>query len=224
MKYIFLLVGWLYSLPSALLAHDGSGHVETAWYQEVSVLTILISLGLLGVILAGAWYYLPQYRKVCAGIGMISILLGLVTLEMNQPAPTPVSGVVASSLASVSVTVYRTEGCSCCGAFAKELSTTGAAVTVETITETEMRDLKNQHGIAPAQQSCHTSLIDGYVVEGHVPFEAIAKLVTERPDTTGITLPGMPIGTPGMPGKQTEVYTVNTLEKDLFWQSSNHTN
>ncbi len=220
MKYIFLLSLAAISRPSALLAHDGSGHAEMAWYQEPSLLTLLIGLTIMSIVLAVASYYLPRYRKVCAGIGVVSILVGFVGFQTNQVAPTPVTESVLASLANLPVTVYRTEGCSCCTGFAKELEATGAVVEVATITPDQMRGVKSKYNITASQESCHTSVVDGYVVEGHVPFEAIAKLVEDRPAISGITLPGMPIGTPGMPGRQTEVYTVTTLDNEIFWQSS----
>lgn len=220
MKYIFLLAVVAISKPGVLLAHDGSGHVESSWYQGAPMLLMLAGVVLVGVLWAGGSYYFPHYRKIFAGIGVASILFGFTGFQMSQATPEPPTETVIASLTGVPVTLYRTEGCSCCSGYAKELSATGAEVTVQTISVSEMRGVKNEYGIAPDQESCHTSVIDGYVVEGHVPFEAIAKLVDERPTISGITLPGMPIGTPGMPGIQTEVYTVSTLDTELFWQSS----
>jgi hypothetical protein len=220
MKYIFFVALMAMSRPNALLAHDGSNHVEVAWYQELSFVTILIGLTVLGILLAGIGFYMPQYRKIFAGVGVVSILLAFVGFQLNQTAATPVDESVVASLTGLPVTIYRTEGCSCCTGFAKELEATGANVTVETITQEQMREVKDKYHIAPDQESCHTSVIDGYIVEGHVPFAAILQLVEDRPSISGITLPGMPVGTPGMPGKQTEIYTVTTLDNEPFWQSS----
>ena len=65
-------------------------------------------------------------------------------------------------------------------------------------------------------QSCHTTIIDKYFVEGHVPLEAINKLLKERPDIDGLALPGMPIGTPGMPGDKEEPYVIYQLVDGNF--------
>lgn len=70
---------------------------------------------------------------------------------------------------------------------------------------------RQQHGIPEEYGSCHTAIIDGYAVEGHVPVEAIIKLLTEKPEIDGIALPGMPEGAPGMEGLQTKPYTVYAL-------------
>lgn len=220
MKKIFYLALVAMNTPQTLLAHDGSGHTEVLWYQEVSLITMLVGLSVIGLLLASAIYYIPKYKKVFVGIGVVSMLVGLISFQANQTISTPVTESVTASLTDLPVTVYRTEGCSCCTGFAKELEATGADVSVETISSLQMSELKGKYGITPKQASCHTSIIDGYVVEGHVPFEVIAKLIDDRPSISGITLPGMPIGTPGMPGKQIEVYNVTTLENEPFWQST----
>lgn len=220
MKYIFLLAFTAMSSPALLTAHDGSAHVETAWYQDTFALAIIASFIAVSGTLTFMSYRFPQRRKVFAGIGIASLLVGLVGFQVNQFTSTQVPESVAVRLSGIPVTVYRTEGCSCCTGFAKELEGTGAKVTVATITPTEMQELKRTNGIASEQESCHTSIVDGYVVEGHVPFVAIMQLIENRPNISGITLPGMPIGTPGMPGKQTEDYVVTTLENEPFWQST----
>ena len=66
------------------------------------------------------------------------------------------------------------------------------------------------------KQSCHTTIIDKYFIEGHVPIEAINKLLKEQPDIDGIALPGMPIGTPGMPGDKEEPYVIYQLIDGKF--------
>ena len=129
-----------------------------------------------------------------------------------------------AALSGVPITVYHSPTCGCCGVYAGELSATGAEVMIEQVDEVRLNEIKAEHNLAINQQSCHTSYVTvgdrQYVVEGHVPFAAIAQLVTEQPDIVGITLPGMPIGTPGMPGLQTEPYVVTTLSGEPFWQSS----
>lgn len=220
MKYILLLALITMSRPDFAMAHDGSGHVEAAWYQDTLLLAILGGFIIMSAALGLMSYRFPQKRKVLGGIGIASLLIGSIGFQVNQVTTTPVPESIMASLSGLPVTVYRTEGCTCCTGFAQELEAAGAAVAIETITSPQMRDMKKARGIAHEQESCHTSIVDGYVVEGHVPFAAIAQLVEDRPAISGITLPGMPIGTPGMPGKQTETHTVMTLENEPFWQSS----
>ena len=82
------------------------------------------------------------------------------------------------------------------------------------VKQTDMRSLhaiKIKHNIPLEMQSCHTTILGKYFIEGHVPIEAINKLLKEQPDIDGIALPGMPIGTPGMPGEKEEPYIIYQL-------------
>jgi len=75
-------------------------------------------------------------------------------------------------------------------------------------------DIKRRHGVPPRLYSCHTALVDGYVIEGHVPADLIYKLLKERPPVVGLAVPGMPVGSPGMEGGKPEPYEVYTFDKD----------
>lgn len=116
------------------------------------------------------------------------------------------------------VTVYKSPTCGCCGGWADALREKGYQVVEKPVPD--MEPVKRHFKVPDEMQSCHTAMIDGYVVEGHVPVEAIEKLLSERPKVRGISLPGMPIGTPGMPGPKTETWTVYTLEDKpkVFWE------
>jgi len=72
----------------------------------------------------------------------------------------------------------------------------GYAVRVEDVQN--LAPVKQQHAVPTSLQSCHTAIVDGYVIEGHVPIDAIEQLLSERPDVTGLAVPGMPVGSPGM--------------------------
>ncbi len=118
----------------------------------------------------------------------------------------------------VKATVFKSPTCGCCSGWAEHLGERGFAV--ETRDMDSLDAVKRMLGVPDAFQSCHTAMIDGYVVEGHVPAEAIDKLLKERPKIRGIALPGMPIGTPGMPGPKEETWRVFTLEDNpkVFWE------
>jgi len=103
-------------------------------------------------------------------------------------------------------TLYKNPGCGCCEGHARHLRENGYDVT-EIPTE-EMRLLRQQHGVPEALFGCHTLLVDGYVVEGHVPAAIIDRLLAERPPIRGISLPGMPDGSPGMSGAKTAPFTI----------------
>jgi hypothetical protein len=75
-------------------------------------------------------------------------------------------------------------------------------------------DLKRQYGVPESLRSCHTALIDGYVIEGHVPADLILKLLKDKPPVVGLAVPGMPVGSPGMEGGKPEPYEVLTFDKN----------
>ena len=75
-------------------------------------------------------------------------------------------------------------------------------------------DVKIKYNVPGKLRSCHTALIDGYVIEGHVPADVIEKLLKERPQVLGLAVPGMPVGSPGMEGGKPEPYSVFTFDKD----------
>ena len=108
--------------------------------------------------------------------------------------------------------VYKTPACGCCHVYAEYLKREGVSVEVRDVTD--LAGIKRQYGIPPQLESCHTSVIGEYVVEGHVPLEVVEKLLAEKPDIKGIALPGMPAGSPGMPGLKVGPWTVYALARD----------
>ena len=112
------------------------------------------------------------------------------------------------------VEVFKTPSCGCCYGYVLFLEKEQFNVK-----ETDMRSLhsiKQKYNIPLEMQSCHTTIIGKYFIEGHVPLEAVNKLLKERPNIDGIALPGMPIGTPGMPGKKEEPFVVYQLIDGKF--------
>ena len=122
------------------------------------------------------------------------------------------------ALASISnkqiVEVFKTPSCGCCYGYVLFLEEKKFKVK-----QTDMRSLhtiKQKYNIPVEMQSCHTTVMGKYFIEGHVPIEAINKLLKEQPDIDGIALPGMPIGTPGMPGDKDEPYVIYQLTDGKF--------
>lgn len=107
------------------------------------------------------------------------------------------------------ITVYKSAQCGCCVGYVAELEKAG--YTVETKIVDDMNVIKQQYGIERDMQSCHTAVVDGYFIEGHVPIEAVQKLLAERPDIDGIALPNMPAGSPGMPGTKSGPWAIYAL-------------
>ncbi len=114
-------------------------------------------------------------------------------------------------------TVYAEENCGCCLAYIDYLKSKGVIVNITYVAEEKLAEIKKQLGIPPNLYSCHTSIVQGYVIEGHVPFRIITKLVKEKPNILGIALPGMPPGSPGMQGKLKEPLTIYAFTKDTAY-------
>jgi hypothetical protein len=112
------------------------------------------------------------------------------------------------------ITVYKTPECGCCSVYATYLSRAGMETDAVNVSQQQLQETKQSRGIPQHLSSCHTSIVAGYVVEGHVPLVAVEKLLAEKPDIAGIGLAGMPEGSPGMPGSKTEDWVVYALGKD----------
>ncbi len=110
------------------------------------------------------------------------------------------------ALAKPTMTVWKDPHCGCCGLWVEHLRRAGLQVTATD--SSDMRAVKSRLGVPGALASCHTAEIGGFVIEGHVPASAIARLLKERPIGRGLAVPGMPIGSPGMEGGTPEKYDV----------------
>ena len=110
------------------------------------------------------------------------------------------------------VTVYKSPTCGCCKAWVDHLREHGFRVVA--IDTTKLEGIKRQHGVSQQLTSCHTAIVGGYVVEGHVPAADIRRLLAERPRITGLAVPGMPQGSPGMETGVEEAYQVLAFTRD----------
>lgn len=125
-----------------------------------------------------------------------------------------VSGPVLAQRPAPTVQVYKSPTCGCCANWVKHLEQHGFTTKV---TETDKLDeIKAQHRIPKAAQSCHTAVVDGYVIEGHVPATDVQRLLKERPAVAGLAVPGMPIGSPGMevPNMKPQKFDTVTFDKE----------
>ena len=126
------------------------------------------------------------------------------------------AGVEAETLDSakpIEIVVYRSPSCSCCGEWLEHLKKNN--FNVKDIVTDDVQTIKNKYGVTDALASCHTALVGGYVVEGHVPANDIIKLLKTQPKIVGIAVPGMVSGTPGMEvGDKKDAYKVISFDKD----------
>jgi hypothetical protein len=114
---------------------------------------------------------------------------------------------------SPEVLVYKSPTCGCCSLWAAHLEENGFTVVTKDLAD--LTEIKQEAGVPADLFSCHTALVDGYVVEGHVPADVIRKLLEERPDVVGLAVAGMPIGSPGMEqGSRKDPYDVLTFDRE----------
>lgn len=142
-------------------------------------------------------------------------------MSRNFPALLLLALVVSAAPAKAQekppATLYKNPQCSCCEEYASYLRSHGYAVTVRPTHDLPL--IRRRHGVSEALAGCHTTLIGGYVVEGHVPVGTLNKLLNEHPNIKGISLPGMPAGSPGMTGIKRapfEIYEITNGPTKVF--------
>jgi hypothetical protein len=128
------------------------------------------------------------------------IAIALLALSLQLPA---LAG-------AIPVKLFKNPNCSCCDLYAKHLEQNG--FKVELVNSTRMADMKQKYGIPENLEGCHTAIVDGYVVEGLVPARFVQQMLKERPKIKGISVPGMPVGAPGMDGDKSQTLNVYRLE------------
>lgn len=140
---------------------------------------------------------------------MQALRAALLAFALAAPATAPTAELPP-------MTFYKTPQCGCCDGHADYLREHGFKVTV--IESPDLPLIKQRHGIPEALEGCHTIEVGGYVVEGHVTIDPIRRLLRERPAIKGISLPGMPTGSPGMNGPKAEPFVIYEIgaEKRVF--------
>ena len=140
-------------------------------------------------------------RILAITLGIAGAATAAYVAADRDTRPTLVASATAQS--AEPVTIWRDPGCGCCDAYAEYLRAEGFAVNVIDDRDFDQRSV--EMGVPERGIGCHLAMIDGYVVSGLVPSEIIARLLDERPDITGITLPGMPGNAPGMAPAKTGI-------------------
>ncbi len=141
-----------------------------------------------------------------------TMILGALVVAGVAVSGALVVGATRSDAAPASVvTVYKSATCGCCKEWVKHLEANGFAV--RSVDVDNLQEMKAASGIPGPLASCHTALVDGYVVEGHVPADLVKKMLRERPAIAGLAVPGMPSGSPGMEGPRKDRYNVMAFEK-----------
>lgn len=146
-----------------------------------------------------------------------AILFGLILASMLVLAScTQQQKVDVSELPTQEITIFKSMNCGCCGIYAQYMEKEGFIVSTPQVDSVDA--VKDEKNIPQNLRSCHTAEIGDYFVEGHIPIEAIQKLLTEKPDIAGIAMPGMPSGSPGMPGQKTGTWIIYGVNSDGTFQ------
>ena len=130
------------------------------------------------------------------------VLLGLLSAYPSNNA---------TAAKPVAIKVYKTPQCGCCKSWITHLRKNG--FQVEAVDMPDLSMVKAKYGVKSELQSCHTAVVNGYVVEGHVPADLIQKLIRDKPAVAGLAVPGMPAGSPGMEGAFKQAYEVYSFDK-----------
>ncbi len=135
-------------------------------------------------------------------IMLLLIFISLFVIGCSTQPPSKSTGIKA--------TVYKSPACGCCVGYNAFLEEQG--FDVEIVEIKDMASIKQKYNIPRSMESCHTTVIGDYFIEGHVPLEAVEKLLEEKPEIDGIALPDMPAGSPGMPGTKKGSYNIYALK------------
>jgi len=149
-------------------------------------------------------------KSLLFGIIVVAVVLSAVLLFSK--------GSSASNFETINsingdIKIYKSLTCGCCDVYSSYVD--GKVSTKVNIIDIQSSDkIKRQYGVPSELQSCHTTIVGDYFVEGHVPLEAVEKLLKEQPDIAGIAMPGMPEGSPGMPGSKRGNFVIYAVDKN----------
>ena len=141
----------------------------------------------------------------------LAILMAVSAITVSAVSAVPISPALPE------MTVYKTPTCGCCSKWVDHVKAAG--FTVKTIDQPDLSELKADVGVTKALSSCHTALVGGYVIEGHVPAADIQRLLKEKPKIVGLAAPGMPGASPGMDTSKDpyEVLAFDATGKTTVW-------
>ncbi len=141
-----------------------------------------------------------KFLNMAAVGGALALLMAIITWGPSM-----------QNAGATEITVYKSPTCGCCRKWVDHLHDSGFNVTTKE--RQNMDEIKSTYGVKSSLKSCHTAVVDGYVVEGHAPAADIKRLLEERPQVVGLAVPGMPADSPGMDGHTGNPYDVLTFDK-----------
>lgn len=137
-----------------------------------------------------------------------TVMVGALALPLLASAVTPV------------IEVYKSATCGCCTGWVEHLKANGFTAKIKNVDDTS--DYRAKFGIPQALGSCHTAMVQGYAIEGHVPAADIKRLLAEKPKAVGLAVPSMPLGSPGMEGPRKDPYDVLLVQANGRYSSYQH--
>jgi hypothetical protein len=164
-----------------------------------------------------AWLLAAAAAIVLIAVG--GLVTGPSMVSDRSPVEIAAAGPEAgpTSLAQApEITVYKSPTCSCCKRWIEHMRAAGFAVEAVDVESEDLIAIKQHHAVAREFSSCHTAIVGGYVIEGHVPADDIVRLLSERPAISGLVVPGMPAGAPGMemPDREADRYDVLAFDAE----------
>lgn len=158
------------------------------------VVTSCLTAGVLGIFVSNAQALVPT--SVAVNTGLVST-----------------TGRIQDKQTALNATVYRSPDCSCCGGWINHLKAQG--FKIQDFPTSDIEVVKQKYNVPDNLASCHTAIINGYVIEGHVPADDLKRLLQEKPNSLGLSVPQMPVGTPGMEiGNRLDPFTVFSFDRN----------
>jgi len=156
---------------------------------------------------------LSSLRRCMSGLAAV-VLIVIIGACSNQESMADATTEETNSALTPQLTVYRSPTCGCCSGWVEHMENAG--FPVRSHLRQELNPIKQRYGIEPQYQSCHTAVTDDFFFEGHIPAHVIQRFLSEQPkDARGLSVPGMPVGSPGMEmGNQRQAYDVLIHKKD----------
>lgn len=141
-----------------------------------------------------------------------SFLIAAAVVALSVSGRTLATPAASAAQTLPAVTVYKDPNCGCCSLWVRHMEQAGFTVTAHNTSD--MPAVRAKYGVPSHVQSCHMGVVDGYVLEGHIPADDVKRLLKERPKAKGIAVPGMPVGSPGMEqGNVRHAYSVVTFDE-----------
>lgn len=152
-------------------------------------------------------------QKLLLALSFVAFAACANDREGAAPADGAANGTQPEATAAAQMVVHKNASCGCCGKWIEHMEHSGFEVTAQNVDN--LGPIKERVGVPHGMGSCHTAEVGGYFIEGHVPADAVKRLLAEKPKAKGLTVPGMPIGSPGMEsGDRVDPYEVHLVHED----------